>query len=77
MSKLTISIPEDTNAVLKDWAKQSERSLSNYIMCVLINITQTGSPSIYLPVEMRQEIETVQIPKTTFKRTDINKETGK
>ena len=72
MSKATVTISEKAHAVLKDWAKESNRTLANYITCLFENITGVGTPDIYLPIEIKhaKEVRTITRPVLKVTRLD-------
>jgi len=57
MPKLTITISDEAHPILKDWAAKDLRSLTNYLMVLLDNLTGVKKFNMYLPVNITHEPE--------------------
>lgn len=58
MSKLTITISDEAHPILKEWAKQDNRTLGSYITVLLSKLTGVYEGEVYLPVEIQHTTKT-------------------
>lgn len=66
MSKLTITISDEAHPILKEWAEKDFRSLTSYLTVLLDNLTGVHSRTMYLPVDVTHNPETITVPGMQF-----------
>lgn len=72
MAKLTIEISEQAHPILKTWAEQDRRSLTNYLYVLFDNLTGAQTRDMYLPINITHITTTEVVEQSSVQFTPEN-----